>query len=140
MKRNEELIREVERLKVRAIADRELTAAKFFAAETAVQAALSSAEKAVEKANTASEKRFDAVNEFRGQLNDMMITLIPRNEAEARFNDQARQISEMKSIIDKGFTGTDTRMAVGKEVWAYVVGGLGLLAMVLTAVFNFVHH
>lgn len=57
----------------------------FTAADRAVQAALESAEKAVTKAEIAAEKRFEAVNEFRGQLADQAATLMARSEAEVRF-------------------------------------------------------
>lgn len=57
----------------------------FTAADKAVAAALAAQEKAVDKANIANEKRFESVNEFRAQLNDMVNTLMPRQEAESRF-------------------------------------------------------
>ncbi len=58
--------------------------AAFAAADKAVQTALLSAEKAVAKAETAAERRFEAVNEFRGQLADQATTFMPRNEADVR--------------------------------------------------------
>ncbi len=53
---------------------------RFKAQEQAIQAALASAEKAVNKAEQAAEKRFDAVNEFRGQLKDQAATFVTRTE------------------------------------------------------------
>lgn len=55
------------------------------AAEKAVQTALESAEKAVTKAEVAAEKRFEAVNEFRGQLSDQAALFLQRSEADIRF-------------------------------------------------------
>jgi hypothetical protein len=52
-------------------------------ADKAIQAALVSAEKAVTKAETATEKRFEGQNEFRGQLNDVINTFMPRAEYSA---------------------------------------------------------
>lgn len=57
----------------------------FTAADRAVEAALESAEKAVAKAETAANKRFEAVNEFRGQLSDQAATLMSRAEGDVRF-------------------------------------------------------
>src|SRR5688572_11517487 len=60
--------------------------AAFAAADKAVQTALLSAEKAVAKTETAAERRFEAVNEFRGQLSDQAATFLPRIEADVRIN------------------------------------------------------
>ena len=60
-------------------------------AEKAVATAMIAAEKAVTKAETAAEKRFEAVNEFRGQLADQAAHFINRDEAEVR----------LASIVDK---------------------------------------
>jgi hypothetical protein len=56
------------------------TAAALAAQTRAVDAALLAAEKAVNKAEAASERRFEAVNEFRGQLADQAKTFLPRAE------------------------------------------------------------
>jgi len=64
----------------------------FTAADRAVQAALESAEKAVTKAEIAAEKRFEAVNEFRGQLADQAARLMPRTESDVRFNAVAEKL------------------------------------------------
>ena len=65
------------------------------AAETAVGKALESAEKAVVKAETAAEKRFEATNEFRGQLADQASTFMPRQEAEGSI---ARVIDRIEDL------------------------------------------
>ena len=59
--------------------------AAFAAADKAVSAALLAAEKAVGKAEAAAERRFEAVNEFREQLNDILSQCISRVEADTRF-------------------------------------------------------
>lgn len=53
---------------------------RFESQDRAVSAALAAAEKAVAKAEIAAEKRFDAVNEFRGQLKDQAATFVTRTE------------------------------------------------------------
>jgi phage-related tail fiber protein len=60
-------------------------------AEKAVATAMIAAEKAVTKAETAAEKRFEAVNEFRGQLADQASHFINRDEAEVR----------LQALVDK---------------------------------------
>lgn len=58
----------------------------FTVAEKAVQAALAAADRAVSKAELAADKRFEALNELRQMLNDMVATLITRSEAVQRFD------------------------------------------------------
>jgi hypothetical protein len=67
--------------------------AAFAAADKAVQTALLSAEKAVAKAETAAERRFEAVNEFRGQLADQATTFMPRTEADVRLTAMDEKVS-----------------------------------------------
>jgi len=48
-------------------------------------AALAAQKEAVNKAEASSEKRFEGVNEFRSTLSDQQRTLMPRAEAEVKF-------------------------------------------------------
>jgi hypothetical protein len=112
----------------------------FSAAEKAVQAALLAAEKAVDKANTANEKRFESVNEFRGQLNDVVSSMISRAEAEARFNAVDGRLIEMKSSLDKGFSAVDSGHLRGQEMWGYLIGAAGLITVVITTLITLSHH
>ena len=72
----------------------------FTGASTAVQAALESAEKAVTKAEVAAEKRFEAVNEFRGQLADQAATFLPRTEADVRLGAMGDKVEELRKQVD----------------------------------------
>lgn len=125
---------------------RNLANARFTASEKAVDAALLSAEKAVEKANLASDKRFENVNEFRAQLSDVIGTMISRVEAETRFNANERRLNEMKSALDKGFSGhaasEDTSRWIKGDRTAsytgyYALAGVGLtIIIIVIAVMN----
>ena len=94
----------------RRFADQETAVqAALLAAKEAVAAALTAAKEAVDKANLAGEKRFDAVNEFRGQLADQTATLIPRSEAEQRMqtlsdkiNVNSQDLGNLRSRLDVG--------------------------------------
>jgi hypothetical protein len=85
---------------------------RFTAMDEKTGLALTSSEKAVAKAETATEKRFDAVNEFRGQLKDQAATLLPRAEADAKFNSIDKDMEELKKTIalsqgrSSGFTAS----------------------------------
>jgi hypothetical protein len=83
--------------------------AAFDAAEKAVQTALLAAEKAVGKAETAADKRFDAVNEFRQQLNDQTQTFITRLEAEAATTRNTERIQELTARVNEMSTRTSTK-------------------------------
>jgi predicted DNA-binding protein (UPF0251 family) len=76
------------------------------AAEKAVQTALLSAKEAVVKAEVAADKRFESTNEFRGQLNDMVATLMGRMEADAKFGALDARVSELAGRMDLA-TGRD---------------------------------
>jgi small-conductance mechanosensitive channel len=95
-------------------------------AERAVEAALLSAEKAVQKAEIATEKRFDSVNEFRNQMGDMQRLLMPRLEAEQRMGNLEKQIDSLEALISEN----RARLRGGKEMWAYIIGAVGLLLAV----------
>jgi hypothetical protein len=61
-------------------------------AQEAVQAALAAADRAVSKAELAADKRFEALNELRQMLNDMVATLFPRTEAVQQFKTVSEKI------------------------------------------------
>lgn len=75
-------------------------------AQEAVQAALAAADRAVSKAELASDKRFEALNELRQMLNDMVANLIPRIEATQRFD----AISEKLESVGKRIDVLDVRL------------------------------
>lgn len=107
------------------------------AAEKAVQTALLSAKEAVVKAEVAADKRFESTNEFRGQLNDMVATLMNRNEADAKFNALSDRITkiESKTDIESGrHTGAaeqvvTRRLDTGQMI--AIIGVIGVIAGVV---------
>jgi hypothetical protein len=70
--------------------------ARFDSTDEKTSLALNASEKAVSKAEMATEKRFDSVNEFRAQLKDQASTLMPREEAAARFMAIEEKIEDLK--------------------------------------------
>lgn len=116
------------------VAQQAAVATSFDASEKAMAAALLAAKEAVDKAAVSTEKRFDSVTELLAQLNAANSALLPRSEAEARMADLDRRVTDIKSTVDKGFTGTDTRSAAGKEYWGYMVGAVGLLIAIVVPI------
>jgi chromosome condensin MukBEF ATPase and DNA-binding subunit MukB len=108
------------------LAQRAIDAA-LAAQKEAVKSALDAADRAVAKAETASEKRFEGVNEFRAQLGDQQRTLMPRAEAEIRFNQVSAAIDVLRQAQ------TEIRSAKGgvKEGWGWAVGAAGFLLTLL---------
>lgn len=98
--------------------------------EKAVNAALQAAQQAVTKAEMAAEKRFDAVNEFRGQLADQATNLMPRNEATVLLNAIAERVNKLESGSDVGH-GRGKGLADG---WGYLVAAVGLAAAVVAII------
>jgi hypothetical protein len=91
--------------------------AALTAADKAVQAALLAAKEAVAKAEVAAEKRFDAVNEFRGQLADQASSFMPRAEAEIRLSNMSDLIASNTNSINRGDGGA----AAGQRVVGVVM-------------------
>jgi len=117
----------------------ELLEEKFEGRDKALVAALAAADKAVEKSNLATEKRFDGVNELLAQQTSAITALIPRAEAEVRITSLAEKVDAMQRIVDKGFTGVDTRQEAGQQNrdasqsrTAVLISSIGL---VLTVIF-----
>jgi len=116
------------------VAQQAAVATSFDASEKAMAAALLAAKEAVDKAAVSTEKRFDNVTELLSQQNRAMAGLLPRAESEARVTALDARLTDIKSTVDKGFTGSDTRAATGKEYWGYLVGAIGMAAVIATIV------
>ncbi len=101
--------------------DRRFDAA-ISAQDKAVQIAMIASEKAVVKAEIAAEKRFEAGNEFRGQLSDQAATFMPRVEAEQRLSALAEKIVDL----------TGSSKAGAAALWGYILGGVGVIALIAT--------
>ena len=103
------------------------TKERFASMKIAVDAALAAADRAVTKAETATEKRFEGVNEFRETLRDQAATLLPRGE-----------YSVLHIALEKKVDGLSSRIEhIARKDWstvgAYIVGAVGIVAMILTA-------
>lgn len=70
------------------------------AAKEAVNAALAAADRAVLKAELAADKRFEALNELRQMLNDMVGTLITKSEADQRFTAMSEKFETLVKHVD----------------------------------------
>jgi Fe2+ transport system protein B len=108
-------------------AQEQALAAAFAAQKEAVLIAQHAAEKAVAKAEAATEKRFDAVNEFRGQLSDQAATFMPRMEAEQRI----AALSEKLDILRTAATLDSGRSTGLNAGWGYLLGAAGLASAVI---------
>ena len=104
--------------------------AALSAARTAVDAALSAAKEAVAKAEAASEKRFEGVNEFRGTLADQQRTLMPRSEQESINHSLFDKLAQH----EKRFDQMQGERRGGKDVFAYLVAGVGLAVSVVEGI------
>lgn len=104
--------------------------AAFVAAEKAVSTALDSAEKAVAKAETAAERRFEAVNEFRGQLADQAAMLMPRAEYEAKHHALEKQVDDLTDRLTRAEGRSDGKGAL----YGWLVAGAGLIVAVIVMV------
>lgn len=85
--------------------------AAIIAQRAAVDAALIAANQATAKAETATDIRFQAVNEFRGQLADQATRFITRVEVEAAIMRNTERIAELATKLENF---ADKRLVVGE--------------------------
>lgn len=115
-----------------------------------IEAKLEASQKAVTTANVANEKRFESVNEFRAQLNDMIRVLLPRSEADAKLAALDARTADNKDAIAilvaqlAGNTGTDagvqqSRNDLRANIAIGISVGMGLLTMVTMIIVNAIH-
>jgi len=71
----------------------------LLAVEKSTQATFIAADRATTKAEMAAEQRFKSMNEFRGQLDSMISTLMPRAEADNRIDSLAARMETAATSI-----------------------------------------
>lgn len=131
--------------------------------EQSLKATTESIEKATKKAEAAAERRFESVNEFRGMLNDVVRTMIPRAEAERLHDSTEERITGFTSRLetlmpraesDHRYTALNERVnsmfvelekkeATGygmQKSWGILAGVLGLVATVIATFFLVLQH
>ena len=102
-------------------------------------AANAASEKAILKSEEAQREYNVRSNEFRGQLDDQAKTLMPRIETENRFTTIMSTIKENRVTIDKigeRLTAIEANGTGMHNMWGYVAGAIGLVAIVVTLVMN----
>lgn len=131
------LAQEIEVLNQRLLEKGLLERQRYEAHAAAVDAAFAAIKEAVNKSEQATEKRFDSNNEFRGQLNDIVGRLMPRNESNSRFDalrgefagrfdNLSDKIDRMRERLDKS-EGSGRGIAAG---WGYLLGAVTLIATI----------
>ena len=124
-------------------AAKEAVASALAAAKEAVTAAFESAKEAITKQETATEKRFESVNEFRSQLKDQQVTLLPRAEADQRFQQlrdlydaQQKQIAAQQNIMS-GREGGDSAAAKSRLQMNWNIGTIIAVIALAVGVINY---
>jgi hypothetical protein len=101
---------------------------RFENSDESVKAALSAAKEAVTKAETAAEKRFESVNEFRNTLSDQQRNLMPRSEAEVKFESYTKQLDILTTRLDKSEgRGLGIAQALG-----WIIAGITIIGFIIT--------
>lgn len=108
------------------LALREYLDVRINALELSMLNGLSTSKEAVEKAERATELRFDAVNEFRAQLDDQQRTFMPRLEYEQAHQALINRVDELTKRVDD----REQRSAGRFEVWPIFVGIVGVIGIV----------
>ena len=100
---------------------------RFQAQADLLMQAIRSSDKALVKAEAATEHRLESMNEFRATLDDYTRTLISRDEVMGKFEALSDRVSTLEKHQAAGGGGT----AAQARGWAYLVGGVGLLFVVV---------
>lgn len=108
------------------LALREYVDVRINALELSMLNGLSTSKEAVEKAERATELRFDAVNEFRAQLDDQQRTFMPRLEYEQAHQALINRVDELTKRVDD----REARSAGAFEIWPVFVGIIGVIGIV----------
>lgn len=98
---------------------------------------------AVDRALVETNHRFESVNEFRGQLTDNAATFVTRNEAQLQYNELSKRIDSNSDKTNQVSSRLDRIEGSGsglKQGWGYLVGGIGALAVIITAVIELINH
>jgi|GEM_PF-4075457 len=125
-----------EKLTGQRFADQQIAVSAAFAAQKeAIAAALAAQEKAVAKAEVASGERFAAVNEFRGQLNDQVLTFMTKVEGLL----QIKAVSDRVEVVATQLAALTTRMDTSQgrssglnAGWVILVGAVATLGVIVT--------
>lgn len=106
---------------------------RFLALEHATAVAMTAAEKATTKAEAATEKRFDAVNEFRGQLSDQAATLVGRPEYLAAHDSITDKISALNTRITEHLGSERGAQVTKGNLYVTMAAGVGVVSAVAAA-------
>jgi len=101
---------------------------RFEAQEKATGAALASAEKAVAKAESLATTRSAQQNEWRGTVNDLITTMMPRAEYAIAHKSLVDKVNDVASCLDRG----EGRSTGSNTVIAWVIAGLGVAVAFVT--------
>lgn len=107
-------------------------AAAITAVEKTTASAFVSAKEAVTKAEIAAEKRFDAVNEFRGNLKDQQDTFITKTEVKTRLDFLEEKITSLQNRQ----IATAAKAEGTSRLWGIIVGVVGLVIAALAIYFK----
>jgi hypothetical protein len=122
----------------------EVTMERVQALQAEMHQAFNNVERSADKAALAADKRFEAVNEFRAQLNDLIATMMPRSEAMAMVRPLETQMDDLKSSVDKGFTVQNVRHSAsirdGDERRGNIALWVAAASVVLTVVLSIMNN
>jgi len=121
----------------RFTASDDATKAALAAADKNTSAALDAAQRAVSKAESAVDKRLEGMNEFRGAVQDITATMMPRAEAENRIATLAKELGALAARIDRG-EGRGSGLNASAVYIAMGVAILGGLLGIIAAIAKFI--
>lgn len=108
--------------------------ARMTAMDRATDLQLAARDEAIDKADKAGEKRFDAVNEFRGQLADQQHTLVTRELFDAKNDGLAARIA----TLEQNQSSTSGQIAGTRSAVAAMVTAAVVIISIVSFVANYI--
>jgi len=121
----------------RFTASDDATKAALAAADKNTSAALDAAQRAVSKAESAVDKRLEGMNEFRGAVQDITATMMPRAEAENRIATLAKEMAALAARMDRG-DGRGSGLSSGLVYLCMGIAALGGILGIIAAFAKFI--
>jgi hypothetical protein len=107
---------------------RELMEQRFLMSKEAVTDSIQNAKEAVTKAEDATERRFASVNEFRSTLSDQAAQLMPRAEAQTRFETLQTNVARIELDLRGSVSNAGGRSVTSTQ---FVTAGLAIAAIIV---------
>lgn len=108
-----------------------------------VKQSLIFSERAIEKAEVATQSKFNSVNEFRGMVDDVVRTMMPRGEYSSIHEALVQRMDDLVKRVDGISISINEKMASGQgfqKSWAMIAAAVSMIGMLIATFYLIVQH